>query len=462
MATRRTLIKGSLALPMLPAMLPAMSIGFAGCSDNSPNPYLAANYGPVDIESTVTDLKVTGTIPAELSGRFLRNGPNPNAEQDINPGSYHWFTGRGMVHGLRLDGGQAQWYRNRYVGGSNANTNVIGHAGKTIAIVESGGQAQNMAYDLSDAGGNEGIGGGFSAHPKLDPDTGELHAMCYDWANLRDHVRYVVIGEDGELAEETEIALPGMPMIHDMSLTQNYAVIYDLPVTLSFLALAGGSNLPFRWDDDHEPRVGLLPRGGRAGDIIWSAVQPNYAYHPMNAYEDADGRVVIDICRYERMFLEDVRGPFGDSLPRLDRWTIDPKTQTANEQIIDERPQEFPRCHPDLNGKPYRYGYTVAVQANSFPAIYKHDLRTGTATEFAMGAGRHSAEPVFVPKAGATAEDDGYLMTYVFDEASNTSEFLILDAQDLTRPALAQIQLPVRVPHGFHGNWVPDSVAGPA
>ena len=453
MATRRTLIKGTAVLPLLP-------LGLSACSsDSGPNPYLQSNFGPVDIESTVTDLRVTGTIPPELNGRFLRNGPNPEAEAATD--DYHWFIGRGMVHGLRLQDGNAVWYRNRFVGGSSANTNVIGYAGRTIAIVESGGLPQNMGYNLESAGNNESIGGGFTAHPKLDPDTGELHAICYDWANLRDHVRYVVIGEDGELAEETKIALPGMPMIHDMSLTENYAVVYDLPVTLSFLALAGGADLPFRWDNDYEPRVGLLPRGGDAKDIIWSPVLPNYSYHPMNAYEDESGQVVIDICRYEKMFDQDIRGPFGDSLPRLDRWTIDPKTQKVSEQTIDARTQEFPRCHPDLNGKPYRYGYTVAVAGRSFPAIYKHDLQAGTTTEFNVGAGRHSAEPVFVPKEGATAEDEGYLMTYVFDETTGTSDLIILDAQDLSQPALAQVHLPVRVPYGFHGNWVPDTVTAP-
>jgi len=452
MATRRTLIKGSIALPLLP-------FGLSSCTSGGPNPYLQANFGPVDIESTVTDLKVTGTIPAELNGRFLRNGPNP--EMDEDGGGYHWFMGRGMVHGLRLSEGRAMWYKNRYVGGAAPNTNVIGHAGKTIAIVESGGLPQNMGYDLESTGDNAAIGGGFTAHPKLDPDTGELHAICYDWANLRDHVRYVIIDEDGGLAEETEIPLSGMPMIHDMSLTKNYAVVYDLPVTLSFLALAGGAGFPFRWDNEHEARVGLLPRDGSAKDIIWSSLAPNYSYHPMNAYEDAAGRVVIDICRYEKMFDQDTQGPFGDSLPRLDRWTIDPTTQTVNEQTIDARGQEFPRCHPDLNGKPYRYGYTVAVENGAFPAIYKHDLQTGSATEFKVGAGRHSAEPVFVPKEGAQAEDEGYLLTYVFDESSNRSDLIILDAQDLARPALAQIHIPTRVPYGFHGNWVPDTVTSP-
>ena len=103
----------------------------------------------------------------------------------------------------------------------------------------------------------------------------------------------------------------------------------------------------------------------------------------------------------------------------------------------------------------------MAVAGRSFPAIYKHDLQAGTTTEFNVGAGRHSAEPVFVPKEGATAEDEGYLMTYVFDETTGTSDLIILDAQDLSQPALAQVHLPVRVPYGFHGNWVPDTVTAP-
>jgi len=449
MTTRRTLLKGALAVPLLP-------VGLSACSDSSPNRYLANNFGPVDIESTITDLEVSGTLPADLIGRFLRNGPNPRG--DVSESSYHWFTGDGMVHGIRLNGGRAEWYRNRYVGGSGANTNVIGHAGRTTAIVESGGLPHDIGYHLDSVGNNTAIGGGFSAHPKLDVDTGELHAMCYDWANLRDHVRYVVIGTDGELAAETEVALPGMPMIHDMSLTENYAVVFDLPVTLSFLALGTGSQLPFRWDDEYEPRVGLLPRGGESGDIIWSPLQPSYTYHPMNAYEDDSGHVVIDVCRYERMFENDVRGPFGDSLPRLDRWTINPKTRTVNEQVVDARAQEFPRIHPALNGKPYRYGYTVGVADYGFPSIYKQDLQTGKAAQFDVGAGRQSAEPVFVPRDGSQAEDDGYLMTFVYDEGKNISDLIILDAQDLARGAIATVHLPVRVPYGFHGNWVPDTV----
>ena len=315
--------------------LPIAGLGLTGCFSGASNRYLEGNFAPVLAESTVTSLDTTGVIPDELAGRFVRNGPNPG--DDTNHSRYHWFSGRGMVHGVRLDAGRAMWYRNRYVAspsGQTPNTSVIGHAGKTLAIVESGGLPVELDYELTSVNDDMKMGGGFTAHPQLDPDTGELHAICYDWATLRDHVRYVVIDDAGVLKSETKIALPGMTMIHNMSITQHYAVIYDFPVTLSFLALGTGSSFPFRWNDEYEARIGLLPRLGEDRDIIWSSVKPNYAYHPMNAYEDSEGRVVIDVVRYDKMFESDTNGPFGDSLPRLDRWTVNP---ASNRERRDRR-----------------------------------------------------------------------------------------------------------------------------
>ena len=438
--------------------LPVAGLGLAGCFSGASNRYLEGNFAPVLAESTVTSLDVTGIIPNELAGRFVRNGPNPNGNDSRS--RYHWFVGRGMVHGVRLDAGRAMWYRNRYVAsgsGQTPNTSVIEHAGRTLAIVESGSLPVELDYELTSVNDDMKMGGGFTAHPQLDPDTGDLHAVCYDWATLRDHVRYVVIDRAGALKSEMKIPLPGMSMIHNMSITQRYAVIYDLPVTMSFLALGTGASFPFRWNDDHEARIGLVPRQGDDRNIIWSSVKPNYAYHPMNAYEDPEGRVVIDIIRYDKMFQSDTNGPFGDGLPRLDRWTINPVSRALREEIVDERPQEFPRCHPDLNGKPYRYGYALSVDADyGFPAIYKHDVRKGVATQFSFNSGQHGAEPVFIPRALAQSEDDGYLMTYVYDANRDASDLAIFDAQDLERGPVASVHLPVRVPYGFHGNWILD------
>lgn len=446
----------------------------------SAEPYVIDNFAPVAREITGENLRVSGAIPPELNGRYLRNGPNPIGE--INLATHHWFLGEGMVHGVKLSAGRAEWYRNRWVrseemlrelgedtagrrlAGPN-NTHVIGHAGRTWALVEAGGAPVELSYELDTVGANAFFGtlvdGGFTAHPKIDPETGDLHAMCYHWPDW-DHIKYVVVGRDGRVKRTVEVPVPGMIMVHDMSLTANYAVIYDLPVTVDFKLLERGMRFPFGWNDDYVPRVGLLPRNGNAGDIVWSEVAPCSVFHPMNAYEDAEGRVVVDLCRYERMFLDDVQGPFGDSRATLDRWTINPKTGKTGEERIDDRPQEFPRCHPDLNARKYRYGYSVAVGDPGFPAIYKHDLQAGTATAHELGAGRHSGEPYFVPRAGAESEDDGYLLSFVYDTGQDASELVILDAGDMKADALARVHLPGRVPYGFHGSWIPDGCDGPS
>jgi carotenoid cleavage dioxygenase len=442
-------------------------------------PYLADNYGAVDKELTLTNLPVIGKIPSELSGRYLRNGPNPIGTVDL--ARHHWFVGDGMVHGICIRDGKALWYRNRWVrsaeniealgesangrtlAGAN-NTHVIGLAGTTLAIVESGAPPVELSYELDTVGAYDFFkthpAVGFSAHPKIDPANGDLHAMCYNWPAWGNVVKHVQVGRDGRVKRTDDVVVAGMTMLHDMSLTANYVVVFDLPVTIDIQLAQAGMRFPFAWNDDYEPRVGLLPRNG--GTVVWASVDPCYVFHPMNAYEDNEGRVVVDVCRYERMFAADHHGPFGDSLATLDRWTIDPRSQRVNEQRIDDRAQEFPRCHPALNSKPYRFGYSVAVEGRGFPAILKHDMVSGATVSRSLGAGRHGAEPYFVPRAGANSEDDGYLLNFVYDEGRDASDFLILDARDMAAPPIAEVKLPARVPYGFHGSWIPDGAEGPS
>jgi carotenoid cleavage dioxygenase-like enzyme len=443
--------------------------------------YLTGNFAPVAEEVTTTSLRVTGNIPPELNGRYLRNGPNPLAVEDAQ--RHHWFMGHGMVHGVCLAHGRAQWYRNRWVRSAELvealgedmagrtlavsnNTHVIGLADRTWALVEAGSPPVELTAELDTLGVNAFfstlVDGGFSAHPKVDPDTGDLHAMCYSWAVWGDHLQYVHVGVDGKVRRTVDIPVPGAPMVHDMSLTANYAVVYDLPVTVDLEMVMAGAPFPFAWNDDYQSRVGLLPRTGGASDIIWCEAPSCYVFHPMNAYEDSDGCVVIDLCRYSRMFDRDRNGPFGDSVATLDRWTIDPRARRVSETRIDDRGQEFPRCHPALSSKPYRFGYSVAVTDGGFPRIFKHDLKAGASVAFELGAGRHAGEPYFVPRTGAAAEDDGYLMCFVFDASTERSELVILDARDHAAPPLARIHLPARVPYGFHGSWIADGVAGPS
>jgi carotenoid cleavage dioxygenase len=439
------------------------------------NPYLEGNFGPVSQEVTSFDLRVTGEIPRELRGRLLRIGPNPVDVPD--PAKYHWFTGNGMVHGLRLRDGRAEWYRNRWVRddevtaakglpttpgprhgmGSVANTNVIGHAGRTWAIVEAGGLPVELTDDLETVAYSNFAGtlpGSFTAHPKRDPDTGELHAMVYYWE--WDYVQYVVVGTDGRVRKTVNVPVPGKPMLHDCAITERYVVIFDLPVTFKLEHVQNGASFPYAWDPEYGARVGLLPRDGDASQVRWLDVPLCYVFHPLNAYETANGQVVLDVCRHPKMFANDRLGP-NEGRPTLDRWVLDPSSGKVSTDTISDRGHEFPRHDERRIGKRIRWGYTGGLADRlGIGPIYKHDLDKGTTETHDEGPGRMFLEPVFVPRSADADEDDGWILAYVYDAASDKSDVVILAAQDFTAPPIAKIHLPQRVPFGFHGNWVPD------
>ena len=438
--------------------------------------YLTGNFAPVHEELTAVDLPVTGRLPESLRGRFLRNGPNPIGP--VDPATYHWFTGDGMVHGVRLADGKADWYRNRWVraggvpaalgvpdpggeihGGMDfaANTNVIGHAGKTLAIVEAGSRPIELSYELDTLrrGDFDGtLPNGYTAHPKRDPDTGELHAVCY-WWGLGNQVQYIVINAAGTVTKVVPIETTGAPMLHDMGLSERYALVLDLPCVFD-MDLAASGRFPYKWDASYPARVGVLPRDGGNDDVKWFEIDSCYIFHPMNTFDDGD-RVVFDAVRHPRMFANELNGP-DEGKPTLDRWTFDLSNGKVVEERLDDRGQEFPRHDERLIGKPYRYGYTLAADPGIVArGILKHDLHSGTKLEHDFGPTKHAAEPVFVPATDDAAEDDGYVMTFVYDESTDRSDLVILHSQDFTGDPVASVHLPQRVPYGFHGNWVPDA-----
>ena len=440
------------------------------------NPFLQGNYGPVEDETTAFDLPVTGQIPVELEGRLLRIGPNPV----VPPGeNYHWFAGNGLVHGVKLRDGKALWYRSRFVkdnavceakglpptpgprfsefGGGVANTNVIAHAGKTLAIVEAGGNPFELTYELETVARSDFEGtlpGPFSAHPKRDPKTGELHVTGYffGW----DFLQYIVVGCDGQVRKTVDIPVAGRPMIHDCAMTENFFIVFDFPVLFKPEMIEGGANVPYQWDEDYGARVGLLPRDGEASDITWHEVDPCFVFHPMNAYEDSSGRVILDVVRHARLFESEQLDVDTPTLT-FDRWLVDPQGGPVKESRLDDRPQEFPRHDERLIGKPYRYGYCgSSLDGGLFGGLLKHDLQEKTTQYRDEGPGRRFQEPVFVPCSDDADEDDGWIMSYVHDEARNAADVVILHAQDFLGEAVATIELPTRVPYGFHGNWAPD------
>jgi len=442
------------------------------------HPYLTGIHTPMTEELTLEKLAVVGKIPAGLDGRYLRIGPNP--VRMPNPARYHWFTGDGMVHGVRLKGGEALWYRNRWVrtthvsaalGEARApgerlresavNTNVVGVGEKIFALVEAGGAPVELDGALATVAHNP-FGGtlrhAFSAHPHRDPETGEMHAICYD-ALDRERVFHVVVGADGRVIREEAVAVSHGPSIHDCAITKQYVLVFDLPVTLSMPAMLAGYEFPYRWDETHAARVGLLAREGRGEDVVWCDVAPYYVYHPCNAFEREDGRVVVDVVVHNKNSHRDFRGPDGE-VARLERWVIDPVARHVARIVVDETAQEFPRMDERLVGKAYRYAYSLCVAAGAADtvaktSILKHDLEAGTRQIRDFGVGKFPGEFVFVPKAEDSAEDEGWLMGLVVDSAHETTELVILDAQDFEGEAVARVLLPHRVPPGFHGNWVP-------
>jgi carotenoid cleavage dioxygenase len=441
------------------------------------HPFLTGIHRPMDQELTLEDLPVTGIIPAALDGRYLRIGPNPI---DPDPAGHHWFTGDGMVHGVAVKDGKALWYRNRWIRSKKVaaamgvaaapgprhgmsetvNTNVLAIGGRTFALVEAGSYPVELSDTLEEQTFNpfdDTLVGSFTAHPHLDPLTGEQHAIAYEATNP-EMVRHVVISSDGKVIREEPIAVKHGPSIHDCAITGRYVLILDLPVTFSMKALIGGHSFPYRWNPDHQARIGLLPRNGTGDETIWVDVDPCYIFHVANAFDTADGKVILDACVYNTMFADSSQGPDAKSRG-LERWTIDPVAGTVERRTIDATPQEFPRPDERRFGQPYRYAWTMGLPDADKAFIgasylLKHDLETGARSVHDFGEGKYPGEFVFVPASETAAEGEGWMIGLVVDLPNETTDLVILDARDFGSAPVASIRIPHRVPPGFHGNWV--------
>uniref|UniRef100_A0A5Q5CNN0 Dioxygenase n=1 Tax=Mycobacterium sp. (strain JLS) TaxID=164757 RepID=A0A5Q5CNN0_MYCSJ len=423
------------------------------------------NYAPVADELTAFDLPVEGQIPADLQGWYLRNGPNPRQP------SAHWFTGDGMIHGVRIENGRAAWYRNRWVrtesfeqhfpvynsdGSRNlhssvANTHVVNHAGKTLALVESS-LPYEITNDLQTVGAYD-FGGklvdSMTAHPKICPTTGELHFFGY--GNLFEpYVTYHRADADGELTVNRPLDVKALTMMHDFAMTSGHVVFMDLPIVFDMgIALEGKGDMPYRWDDDYGARLGVLRRDDPFGEVRWFDIDPCYVFHVANAYEDGN-TLVLQAVRYPELW----RGTGGfEAEGVLWSWTLDLATGTVRERQLDDRAVEFPRIDDRLAGLPARYAVSVGDQR-----LVRYDLTSGTAVEHAFGtadAPGGPGEAVFVPAtSGPADEQNGWYMAYVYDPQRDGSDLVILDAADFGAPPVARVQLPQRVPYGFHGNWI--------
>ncbi len=450
------------------------------------SPYLSGNFAPVREESDFA-LEIEGEIPAGLAGAFYRNGANPQFEPR---GQYHWFTGDGMIHGVFVEDGKAR-YRNRYVrtpkwqaenaagralmagfdprdadpaaagvDSGVANTNILWHGGRLLAVEEGHKPFEMDPHTLESLGYVEAYRGRVTAHPKIDPVTGEMVWFGYSVGAdpLGPRMAYGVTAADGTVVRRDEFDAPYASMVHDFLVTENHALFPVLPLTGSLeRAMVGGP--PYAWEPDKGSFVGVMPRSGSVDQIRWFHTDPCYVFHPMNAWEEGS-RIFADVMEYPvaPLFPNVDGSPVERTHARLVRWTFDlaGASDAIKREPLDDMAGEFPRFDERRAGLAYRHGWFAASRrpgSTSFDGVAHIDHATGKRTMWDLPAGDFGGEPVFVPRAPDAAEGDGWLVSLVYRSAEDRSDFVVLDALDIAAGPIALARIPRRVPYGFHGNW---------
>jgi carotenoid cleavage dioxygenase len=469
------------------------------------HPYRTGAWQPNLVEYDATDCAVEGEIPADLNGVYLRNTENPLHESLDR--LYHPFDGDGMVHMMRFRDGRAE-YRNRFVrtaglaaeteagralwsgilGGPDASerddgwgartrmkdassTDVVVHNGRALtSFYQCGDLYQLDPYTLADLGRASFNGRfpawGISAHTKVDELTGEM--LVFSYAKEAPYLRYGVVDGNDDLVHWTDVPLPGPRLPHDMAFTEHYAILNDCPLFWDADFLAQGAHVP-RFRPDVPTRFAVLPRRGTAADVRWFEADPTYVLHWANAYEDGD-TIVLD-GYFQR---DPAPAPTGDEpdrymrafrgidlhrmQTRLHRWRFDLTTGRTSEEDLSDTVMEFPMVNARYAGRPYRYAYNMTGKPGwfLFDGIVKIDLETGREDRYAFGDGVYGSETPMAPRPNATAEDDGYLVTFTTDVGNDCSECLVFDAHDVAAGPIARVRLPERISSGTHSYWASD------
>jgi carotenoid cleavage dioxygenase len=460
-------------------------------------PFFSGNFAPVSFEADAPDLPVHGELPKDLAGTLYRNGPNPQfAPRDQN---HHWFIGDGMIHAFHVEDGRVA-YRNRWVrtpkweleyaahkslfgawgnpattdrsvvgkDSGVANTNIVWHAGKLFALEEAHRPFALDPQTLAAKGycdfDGALAGTRFTAHPKIDPETGEMVFFAYSASgHFSTTLAYGVIDKSGRLTRYDVFEAPYASMVHDFMVTRNYVLFPVLPLTGSMQRAMSGKPA-YAWEADKRSYVGVMKRNAAVSSVRWFECDPCYVFHPMNAYEDGD-KIVGDVMQYDAAPLfPDPNGRPGDpakATANLTRWTFDLSANSNGfkRESIDDLAGEFPRFDERFSGRDYRSGYFAASSDRKlfdhFDTLAHLDLKTSKRSSYQLPHGDAISEPIFVPRNGASAEGDGYLLATIFRGAENRSDLAVFDATALDRGPIALAELSHRVPFGFHGNWRP-------
>jgi carotenoid cleavage dioxygenase len=449
------------------------------------NPFLRGNYAPWPMEGDIPECEVEGELPDALRGTLYRNGPNP---QYPPRGGYHWFDGDAMVHAFSFDAGRCR-YRNRWIrtdklgaeraageglfGGLSdmmnddpraagvafnpANTHLVRHGGRFLALFEGGPPTEIDPETLETVGVHHFDGklvGAMTAHPHEDPSNGEL--VFFGYSPVPPFLRWHVAAADGTLVRSEIIDVPFPSMMHDVIVTREHVVFVVCPATFRPENLS--SDAPIRWEPELGTHLGVMPRDGGSEDVRWLETEPGYVFHVMNGW-DEPGRVVADVCRFERLpILERPDQALDEaSPPRLTRWTLDLAAGRVDAAPLDDAPCEFPRLDDRHACGPYRFGLAAGYAEGDrreglFDTVVRYDHDRGTRASCRLPG--FLSEPVFVPRAPDAPEGEGFVLALLWRPDVDRSEVAVLDAENLADGPLATVKLPHRVPHGFHANFL--------
>jgi len=489
---------------------------------------LEGNYGPIQNEVYAQGLQTAeGTLPKEMNGMYIRNGPNPLFEPYS---AYHWFEGDGMVHAVRIKDGCAN-YCNTYIdtfkidlerragrpiwakfadqeglvglgitmlellkiqvgvldmsqGNGTANTNLVYHAGKLMALHEGdlpyqlhvspeGAVSTVKRMDLGETWRQPTDN--FTAHPKLDAKTGNLHFFSYHV--MTPQLKLGTLDPQGRLSYSLKVDLPSPAMIHDMAITQSSKIIFHFPLSFDPAAMITENSLPIVFRPSQASRIGLVPhKASSQNQIQWFELPSFMSFHIVNAWEDGpDGRyVTIYLLAMKRIDMN--ASEFRDEYAsRMHEVTLDRKTGSAHMRKVSSVVGDFPVTHPLMQGQRTQFAWTAISdttdKAGRTMGVAKFDLSSraqqanndACCAQIHFPAGHHGGEAVFVPRnandpsAQCDGEDDGFLVCYVHHEAESTTYMMVYDAKTMSNMPVAKVKLPQRVPYGFHGTFLNDS-----
>jgi carotenoid cleavage dioxygenase-like enzyme len=465
------------------------------------NPYLKGAWRPTHNEWNAVfangDAEVVGTIPDDIDGVYVRTGENQINEPI---GRYHPFDGDGLIHSIAFRDGRAS-YRSRFVrtkgfqaeqeaGRSlwaglmepphkslrpgwgaqewlkdSSSTDVVVHAGKILSTFYQCGEGYRLDPFTMEQFGTEGWVplDGISAHCKTDEATGEL--LFFNYSKHAPYMHYGVVGADNRLKHYVPIPLPGPRLPHDMAFTANYSILNDMPLYWVPELLEKGVHA-VQFYPDKKTRFAIIPRFGQPEDIRWFEAEPTYTLHWLNAWEEGDEIVLDGYFQEEPMpksypdapkGLERMMAYLDQQLlkPKLHRWRFNLKTGATVEERLDDRILEFGTINQKFAGRKYRYAYSAIPEPGwfLFRGLVKHDLETGTSQSVEFGEGRFGSEAPFAPRIGAVDEDDGYIVSFIADVNSDTSECWLIDAKNFAAGPVCRIILPERICSGTHSTW---------